>query len=179
MGRLAQLVGYLGWLVGCYYALLVALKSWKRSKPMLTRRWSIFASSLKSSKGDVGKGTVRPHMSIILACLSLPSVLTGFAAGYYAREARQSRNTEVYTWVKVLKVYDAWNFQGQFAAGGNPFKLHFAHDGPDKKLGLDEGMTLELLKFEKKQDGLSVADDSLGVIVHRDKAGKFIDWRAE
>jgi hypothetical protein len=65
MGRLAQLVGYLGWLVGCYYALLVALKSWKRSKPMLTRRWSIFASSLKSSKGDVGKGAVRPHMPII------------------------------------------------------------------------------------------------------------------
>lgn len=102
----------------------------------------------------------------------------GFAAGYWAREAQQARSTETYTWVKVLRVYDAWDFQGQFVSGGNPFLLKFVHDGSEKKLGLDEGMILEVLKFEKKADGLSVADDHLGVVVHRNpQTSKFIDWR--
>jgi|SRR5580700_114951 hypothetical protein len=50
MGRLAQLVGYLGWLVGCYYALLVVLKLWKRSRTNLSQNCTNFASGFKRLK---------------------------------------------------------------------------------------------------------------------------------
>jgi hypothetical protein len=50
MDRLAQLVGYLGWLVGCYFGLLIAWKLWKRSRTKLNQNWTNFVSAFKDSK---------------------------------------------------------------------------------------------------------------------------------
>jgi hypothetical protein len=96
------------------------------------------------------------------------------------------RDSRVDTWtdVAVLKVYDPWDFLCQFMQDdkpyGEPFKMTFAHDGSDLKLGLDPGMEIKRIKFANTPHGMSVAASSLGVVIHRDPAtGKFIDFRGE
>lgn len=170
-----------GWLPDSLICFFVLLAVWKLIRPRLTSFARRSGSTQSNQTSRTSKsGITRPLTALLLACTTFPSVVMGFAAGYWARDAQQARSTETYTWMKVLKVYDPWDFQGQFMAGGQPFILRFMHDGSDKKLGLDEGMILEVLKFEKKPDGLSVADDHLGVIVHRDPTtSKFIDFREE
>ncbi|HXN71578.1 MAG TPA: hypothetical protein VN861_03380 [Candidatus Acidoferrales bacterium] len=90
-----------------------------------------------------------------------------------------SVSPDTYTWFEVLRVYDAWDFQLQFINGGNPFDIHFDHDGSELKLGWDEGMIVESMTFRPTSTGNTVAAHNLGMRIHRNTAtGKFIDYRS-
>jgi hypothetical protein len=180
-------------------ALLVA---WK----LLRREWTNFVrkAELTRARETVEhfkritrpRGVARPLTPFLLLCLTAPSVGAGFVAGYYAREMKQAKleeqkaraeaesarkrlaNTETYTWFKVLDVYDHWGFKVQFLAGGAPFDMKFLHDGSDLKLGWDPGMIVESCTFLKTFDGLTVADDDLGMTVWRyPNSHEFVDYR--
>jgi hypothetical protein len=146
-------------------------------------RWIISAGHWAKNVLRIGtkdSGRVRPLTPLLLICLTFPSVIAGFTAGFYAREAQLAQTRDTYTWLKVLKVYDSWDFKVQFIAGGEPFDMHFLHDGSDLKLGWDEGMIIEYVTFEMRPKGLTVAQKNLGMQVHRNVAtSKFIDWREQ
>lgn len=183
-------------LVSLYALFVLVMSVWRRSRLNLKNTALISPATLDRSETPARlrlaarlrsrlstfrtrtRGVVRPMAPVLLAALTLPSAMAGFAAGYYARAAQIARSTETYTWFKVVKVYDPWDFEVQFISGGNPFKMTFVHDGSESKLGWDEGMIIESLKFEKKAAGMSVASDKLGMRVHRNPdTGKFVDFR--
>jgi hypothetical protein len=205
MDSLTRLVGYSGWLVGCYYALLVGLRlsksSWGKYFPGL--RSSTEKSDLRMEQALEAKRRLlsqiqhdrtqgRPSgyarlFGTFLSVLIVSWVMTGWLA---VRDHRQIATLEIKlakyeatvpdTWTNfnVLTVYDPWNFQVQWASGGPPFDIKFKHDGSELKLGWDVGMTITLLKFVNTPEGMSVAAHNLGMIVRRyPHSPKFVDWR--
>lgn len=128
---------------------------------------------------------------MFMAALLVSWALTAVLAVHDNQEINSLRHQlqgaakfDTWTDVAVLQVYDSWNFLCQFTQDGKPygepFKMSFAHDGSELKLGLDPGMMVKRLKFQNTPQGMSVAGSALGVVIHRNPAtGKFIDFRGD
>jgi len=176
-----------GWLEYSCCAFGALLLVWR----ILRKRWTNFSRKSGNSqvRSDFTRGVARPLTSLALLAVAFPSATMGYVAGYYSRDAKLAKlesgkaiakvnNTETYTWFKVIAVYDHWGFKVQFLSGGEPFDMRFLHDGSDLKLGWDPGMIVESCTFEKTFDGLTVADDRLGMTVWRyPNSPKFVDYR--
>lgn len=161
MHLILQMAGYLGWLVGLYFASLLAWTLWKRSRPTHAQRWMRWVTRLRNFKE---RGTLRlAEVGMVIAAAAVVAALP-MASYKYPGDGRivELHNVRV---LRDIGRYDYW-FQSE---QGTKFYATFCADYEPQFSG---GQTLTVLKYEDRGVCWSVANTHPAYLIKRGEDGK-------